>query len=115
MELLIKDVIENLLYILAIFIGGYLATSTFIKERINSSIVKRIQEELRVKNQLAMAAVVFIQQAFHDLGGKEKYNHAFMWLSERLDQLGLYYEPHELRGLIEDAVKRAKIEFGEKW
>lgn len=86
-----------------------------LRRRLGLEKMKRIQEELQAKQQLATLAVKFAEQAYKDLHGEEKYNQAAKCLSARIQELGLQVTSDEIKGLIEAALRMVKDELGEDW
>lgn len=87
----------------------------YLRRRLGTEQLQKIQAELAAKQDLAMAAVLFAQQAYEQLGGPEKYQVASEWLASEAQKRGLNLTAEEVRGLIEAAVKVAKLEFGQQW
>jgi len=111
------DVILRLLYdIIAILVPilvVYLVT--WIQKKLGSEKVQKIIYELETKKELARIAVMFVQQAYKDLGGPAKYEKAAEWLSDMSDCMGLDLTSEEVKALIEAALKELKAELGEAW
>ena len=106
---LLYDIIAVLLPILV----AYLVT--WIQKKLGSEKVQKIIYELETKKELARIAVMFVQQAYKDLGGPEKYEKAAEWLSDMSDYMGLDLTPEEVKALIEAVLKELKAELGEAW
>lgn len=113
MDGLIMVVIENILIILVTLAAGYAVA--YLRKRLGVEGMQRIETELALKQELAMLAVRFVEQAFQDLKGEEKYNQAAEWLAERAGEIGLSITADEVKGLIEAALRAFKDEFGEEW
>lgn len=86
-----------------------------LRRRLGLEKIRKIQEELKAKQQLAILTVKFVEQAYKDLHGEEKYNQAAEWLSARIQELGLHITQDEVKGLIEAALRMVKDELGEEW
>lgn len=84
-----------------------------LRRRLGLEKIKRIQEELQAKRQLATLAIKFVEQAYTDLHGQDKYNQAAKWLSARIQERGLQVTSDEVKGLIEATLKAIKDELGE--
>ncbi|WP_222927706.1 phage holin [Biomaibacter acetigenes] len=77
--------------------------------------MRKIQEELTAKQELALLAVRFVEQVYKDLHGEEKYQKAAEWLVEQAAKIGLNLTAEEVKGLIEAALREMKDVFGEEW
>ena len=113
MDNLIMVVLENILIILVTLLAGYAVA--FIRKRLGVEGMQKIESELAVKQELALLAVRFVEQAYRDLHGEEKYNQAAQWLADRAGEAGLNVTAEEIKGLIEAALRAFKDEFGEEW
>lgn len=101
---------------LAILIPAIVALlAELLRRRIGTERVRRIQEELAAKHDLAVLAVRFAQQAYRDLGGQERAGKAANWLATQAAARGIPITEHEIQGLIEAALRGIKDEFGEEW
>lgn len=113
MDALIMTVVENILIILVTLAAGYLVA--YLRKRLGVEGMQRLELELVLKQELAETAVRFVEQAFKDLKGEEKYNEAAQWLAARAGEIGLKVTAEEIKGLIEAALRAFKDEFGEQW
>ena len=113
MDNLIMIVIENILIILVTLAAGYAVA--YLRKRLGVEGMQKIETELALKQELAMLAVRFVEQAFRDLKGEEKYNQAAEWLAGRAGEIGLSITAKEVKGLIEASLRTFKDEFGEEW
>jgi LL-H family phage holin len=86
-----------------------------IRRELGLEKMRSIQAELQTKQVLASLAVKMVEQAFKDLRGQDKYNHAAAWLATQAGERGIKVTPDEVKGLIESAIRMAKDEFGEEW
>jgi LL-H family phage holin len=111
-DALTKVVFDVLLVLTPVLVA---VVAEYVRRVLGTERLRRIQEELATKQALALAAVRFVEQVYHDLHGEEKYQQALEWLSSRLAQYGLKATPEELRGLIEAALRAIKDEFGNDW
>ena len=111
------DAVLRLLYdIIAVLVPILIAyLVAWIQKRLGSEKVQKIIYELETKKELARIAVMFVQQAYKDLGGPEKYEKAAEWLSNMSEYMGLDLTPEEIKALIEAALKELKAELGEAW
>lgn len=103
----------NLLAILILALAA-LAVE-YLRRRLGTEKVKRIQEELATKQELAILAVRFVEQVYRDLHGPEKYQAAAEWLAARAQEHGLKLTTDEIKGLIEAALRQLKDTFGDEW
>lgn len=87
----------------------------YLRRSLGSEKLSKLKEELETKQLLAMLAVKFVQQAYQDLAGPEKYNKAAEWLAARATEYGLKLTTEEIKGLIEAALRTLKDQLGEEW
>ena len=113
MEDLVLNVAYDLLLLLATVAAGLLVA--WLKKRLGVEGVNKVNAELQAKQELATLAVRFVEQAYQDLHGEDKYQKAAEWVSTRAGELGLKVTAEEIRGLIEAALRAFKDEFGEEW
>jgi len=69
---------------------------------------KGVIEAIVAKEELAMIAVQFVQQAYKDFSGEEKFGAALEYLSYSLSKHGLKISAAEMESLIESAVYEMK-------
>lgn len=112
-----KDIIMQLAFdALSILIPALAALAVeYLRRRLGTEKMRKIQEELAAKQNLASLAVRFAQQAYKDLHGPEKYQKAAEWLAARAAEHGIKLTADEVKGLIEAALRTFKDEFGEEW
>lgn len=103
------DIFSILLPVLAILLAEWL------RRKIGSERLQRIQRELETKQELAFLAVQFVEQAFKDIKGYEKYNEAAHWLVMMLNERNINIDGDEVKGLIESSLRTFKDTFGEEW
>jgi LL-H family phage holin len=102
--------------VLAVLIPALVALfMEYLRRQLGTEKLKQIQNELILKQDLAILAVKFIEQAVKEAKGEEKYLQAADWLSIQLAQHGIKVSSDELRGLIESALRTIKDEMGEQW
>ncbi len=106
-------IIENLLIVIITLAAGFAVA--FIRKKIGTEGMQKIELELSLKQELAMLAVRFVEQVYKDFKGEEKYSFAAIWLVNRIGELGLKISESEVKGLIEAALRTFKDEFGEQW
>lgn len=112
-----EDKLVQLAYdLLAILIPTLAALAVeYLRRRLGTEKVKRIQEELATKQELATLAVRFVEQVYKDLHGPDKYQKAAEWLAARAQEHGLKLTADEIKGLIEAALRQLKDAFGNEW
>lgn len=112
-----EDKLLQLAYdLLAILIPALAALAVeYLRRRLGTERVKRIQEELAAKQELATLAVRFVEQVYRDLHGPDKYQKAAEWLAARAQEHGLKLTADEIKGLIEAALRQLKDAFGNEW
>lgn len=112
-----EDKLLQLAYdLLAILIPALAALAVeYLRRRLGTEKVKRIQEELAAKQELATLAVRFVEQVYRDLHGPDKYQKAAEWLAARAQEHGLKLTADEIKGLIEAALRQLKDAFGNEW
>lgn len=112
-----EDKLVQLAYdLLAILIPTLAALAVeYLRRRLGTERVKRIQEELATKQELAILAVRFVEQVYKDLHGPDKYQKAAEWLAARAQEHGLKLTADEIKGLIEAALRQLKDAFGNEW
>ena len=112
-----EDKLLQLAYdLLAILIPALAALAVeYLRRRLGTEKVKRIQEELATKKELATLAVRFVEQVYKDLHGPDKYQKAAEWLAARAQEHGLKLTAEEIKGLIEAALRQLKDAFGNEW
>lgn len=86
----------------------------YLRKRLGTEKMRKIQEELAAKQDLAMLAVRFVEQVYRDLHGEEKYNKA-EWLVTQAAGVGIKLTSDDVKGLIEAALREMKDAFGEEW
>ena len=107
-----KVAVQILIYIAPILAGLLIE---YIWRKIGTEKINKLQVELATKQDLASLAIKFVEQAYTDLKGPDKYNQAANWLAARAGEKSIKVTPDEIKGLIEAAVRMAKDEFGEQW
>lgn len=113
-----EDLVLRLAYdILAILITVAVALLIgWLKKKLAIEGIKKVQEELTAKQELALLAVKAVEQLWGGvLHGDEKVQKATEIISEQAAKVGLAISPEEIRTLIEWAVRTLKDEFGEAW
>jgi len=113
-----EDLVLRLAYdILAILITVAVALLIgWLKKKLGIEGIKKVQEELTAKQELALLAVKAVEQLWGGvLHGDEKVQKATEFISEQAAKVGLAISPEEIRTLIEWAVRTLKDEFGEAW
>ncbi|HBK85521.1 MAG TPA: holin [Firmicutes bacterium] len=103
------DILSILLPVLAVMLAEWL------RRKIGVERLARIQRELETKKELAALAVKFVEQAYKDLKGEEKFQEAAQWLATQAIDRGINITADEIRGLIESTLRAFKDTFGEDW
>lgn len=113
-----EDLVLRLAYdFLAILITIVVAMLVgWLKKKLGVEGIKKVQEELVAKQELALLAVKAVEQLWGGvLHGDEKVQKAAEFISTQAAKAGLTISPEEIRTLIEWAVRTMKDEFGEEW
>lgn len=113
MEDALYAIINGILTIIIPILVGMV--TIWLKETLGVERLKKIKQEWDQKQELAMIAVRFAEQAYWDYDGKEKYEEALIFLSRELSQLGIKVSEETLEALIESALKQIKDEVGGSW
>lgn len=113
MEDKILNLAYDLLAILIPLLAGFLVE--LLRRKLGTEKMRKIQEELNAKQELAVLAVRFVEQVYKDLHGEEKYQKAAEWLVSQAEKIGLKLTADEVKGLIEAALREMKDAFGEEW
>lgn len=113
MEDKILNLAYDLLAILIPLLAGFLVE--LLRWKLGTEKMRKIQEELNAKQELAVLAVRFVEQVYKDLHGEEKYQKAAEWLVSQAEKIGLKLTADEVKGLIEAALREMKDAFGEEW
>jgi LL-H family phage holin len=102
--------------LLAILIPALAALAVeYLRRRLGTEKLRKIQTELAAKQELALLAVRFVEQVYTQLHGPEKYQKAAEWLAARAQERGLALTADEVKGLIEAALRQLKDAFGNEW
>lgn len=112
-----EDKLIQLAYDVLAILVPVLATMIveFLRRKLGTEKMRKIQEELSAKSELASLAVKFVEQVYKDLHGQEKFEKAAEWLAERAKEHGLSLTAEEIKGLIEAALRTFKDQFGNEW
>ena len=103
------DILALVLPVLAIL------TAEWLRRKLGTERLQRIQKDLETKQELAILAVRFVEQVYKDLHGPDKYQKAAEWLAARAQEHGLKLTADEIKGLIEAALRQLKDAFGNEW
>lgn len=114
---MLQEQLLKLFYDLIILLSTLLATLAvaWLQKRIGIERLKKIENELKMKQELASMAVKFVEQVYRDLKGEEKYNKAAEWMVKRLQEMRIKITDDEIKGFIEAALRNFKDTFGEQW
>jgi len=102
--------------LLAIIIPTLAAMAVeLLRRKLGVEKMAAIERELSAKQDLGVMAVRFAEQAYRDLGGKEKYNAAARYLAHHANARGLKVSEQEIRALIESSLRSLKENFTDAW
>jgi LL-H family phage holin len=102
--------------VLAVLIPALVGLSMeYLRRRLGTEKMRKIQEELLAKKELALLAIKMVEQIYIDIKGQEKYDKAAEWLSQRCKDYGIAVTSDEIQGLIEAAIRTLKDELGDDW
>lgn len=110
------DAAAVLLPLLMALIGAWLRN--LIGEARLQKIDKTMQivkQEIEANKELADAAVIFAQQRFSHFNGETRYNRALEWMLAEARSRGIEIDEDQVRGYIENALVKAKIELADFW
>ncbi len=112
-----QEAVTNLLYNVLVLLATVAAAFAvaWLKKRLGFEKLKEIDAALSTKQQLAAVAVAFVEQAYKEMDGGDKYDLAAKWLADQAENLGIKLTADEIKGLIEAALRAFKDEFGEQW
>lgn len=113
LEGLVIELLQTVLYLVIITLVT--VTIGWIKQKWGVEGLRKFDEELRAKQDLALIAVRFAEQAYTEFDGPGKYNKAAEYLSSRLDEKNINVSEDEIKGLIESALRFTKDFFGNGW
>lgn len=113
MEDLVLRVLYDILVLLATVAAGLVVA--WLQKKLGIEGMRRIEAELVTKQELAALAVRFVEQAYRNLHGEDKYNEAAIWMVNRAAEIGIEMDLDEVKGLIEAALRSFKDAFGEEW
>jgi LL-H family phage holin len=111
-EQLIAILWDSLALLIPVLIG---LLAEYVRRKIGIERLKAIQEELVTKQDLAMIAVQFIEQAYYKSDGPTKLNEAMLWFIQEAGKRGIKVTDEEVRGLIEASLRAIKDALGEEW
>lgn len=86
-----------------------------IRRKLGLEKMRKMQQELETKKDLAHLAVRMTEQVYQNLHGQDKFDRASEWLTARARERGLNINSDELQGLIEAALRMANDEFSKQW
>ena len=87
----------------------------WLKSRLGIERMAKIEAELKLREDIVLLGVRFIEQVYGDLDGPDKYNSAVNWIVIELGKVGIIVTEEDLQGLIESTIRALKDEFGEEW
>lgn len=87
----------------------------YLRRRLGTERLQKIQHELATKQSLARLAVLYVEQSCRDLTSPEKLAMATKWLSGRAKEHGIAVTPEQIEGLTEAAIRTFKDLYGSDW
>lgn len=87
----------------------------FLRRRLGTERLRRIQDEWDTKRDLATAAVRFAEQAYKTLDGPGKFQKASEFLAREAQKYGLQITSEEVKVLIESSLRMLKDQFADQW
>jgi hypothetical protein len=90
-------------------------TIEFIRRKMGTEKMRHIQQELEAKQDLSIIAVRYVEQAYKDLHGADKFALAANWLADKAKAHGLKISPDEIEVLIESGIRCLKDAYSEEW
>ena len=109
----LMKVVNDVFVVLLPVLAGYLVV--WAQKALGAAKVQKINETLQAKQTLSQMAVLFVQQAYKDLGGPAKYDYAAKWFSDAATAHGMTITDAEVKTLIESALKAIKLDAGQEW
>ena len=107
------ELLQSIVLLLIAAVVGLLVE--LIRRRLGLETMRKIEAELQLKQDLAIVAVKYVQQAYRASDGNVKYVHATRWFAGVLEARGFKMSPEDLRALIEWALREIRDEFGDQW
>lgn len=107
------DVLSIVLYLLVTALVAGLIW--LVVTKIGAEKMQRVAKELEMNKELAAAAVRYAQQVYWNIDGPIRYQKAAEWMVNECTRYGIRITVTQLKGLIEDALRTFKDEFGEEW
>jgi hypothetical protein len=108
-----ENLLSILIYLLMVALAGGLVY--LIVAKIGVEKMRKITVELGANKELAGAAVRYAQQVYWNLDGKIRYEKAMEWMIAECKRYGIKFTVDQLDGLIHEALRTFKDEFGEEW
>lgn len=104
------DILLQILEVLTLGIAGFLGVQVALYFMKNKNLTI-----LNEKSELVKIGVRFVEQAFFEMKGAEKFDKAVEWITNEANQKGLKFTENELKAHIENAVRTFKDEFSKTW
>jgi hypothetical protein len=95
--------------------GAIGAGFIWLKQKIGTAKLKKLNEELVHNQTLATEAVRYVEEKFRDIKGPDKLDAAIDWAAKVLRSKGLNISDEELEGLVLSALRKMRDAFGEEW
>lgn len=92
-----------------------IALAILLVNLVGKENAKKLQTVVEAKKQLIKTAVLFVQQVYGHFTSEHKYNLAVEHIQKQFEKFGFKTDGNEIRGMIEEAVKVLKKEFGDSW
>lgn len=94
----------------------------FLKEKVGvakankvNELLKKVNQEFLLKQNWALDAVRFAEQALIGSQGAQKYNAALEYVSTKASEFGIEITPNEVKVLIEAQLHKIKNETKNDW
>jgi len=111
-----NQLVNIMVNILAILIPALIAIAIeLLRRKLGLESLKKVDAELKTKQEFAMLAIKFVEQAYSELHGEKKANEAIKWMSDRLKENNINVSENEVKGLLESALRITKDSLGENW
>jgi Bacteriophage holin of superfamily 6 (Holin_LLH) len=110
---IIGPVLQDLLYAGAVSLVGFIIG--FVKTKLGTEGMKKVQAELYHKQSVASDAVNYVEQKFIGLSSSDKFSKAADYISNALAEKGIKVSSNEIEVLVESTLARFKDVFEKQW
>jgi len=86
-----------------------------LRRKLGTEKLRTLRNELETKKTLGIMAVRYVEQAYKDQHGQDKYDLAADWLASKARQHGLKLTADEVEALIESSIKALKEACSLEW